>query len=76
MERERNEARQGYYVIKKILLKIYISQVMCVFICAIVRLSAHDEVCGLKTDLSAFLAGTMEGYLKPANRVILFNRVG
>ena len=33
------------------LLKIYISQVMCVFICAIVRLSAHDEVCGLKVGM-------------------------
>ena len=57
---------------KKILPKIYISQIMCVFICAIVRLSAHDEVCGLKTALSAFLAGTVEGYLKARDGVIFF----
>jgi len=61
---------------KKILLKIYISDVLFFFICAIVRLSAHDEVCGLKTVLSAFLAGTMEGYLKSGDRVILFKGVG
>ena len=29
-----------------------------------------------KAVLSAFLAGAVEGYLKPGDRVILFNRVG